>query len=89
QPLLTSSHPRLVDLGAFLTGFCALGLSGLIMAACLALSGKAFLPLAWLAVFGHLPLMLVEGLISLTAVRFLHKVKPEVLACVQSSGTCA
>jgi len=88
QALRISPHPRLVDLGAFLTGFCALGLSGLIMAACLALSGEAFLPLAWLVVFGHLPLMLVEGLISLAAVRFLHKVKPEVLACVRSSGTC-
>jgi len=32
RPLLASSRPRLVSLGAFFTGFCALGLSGFIMA---------------------------------------------------------
>ena len=89
RPLLVSPHPRRADLGAFLTGFCALGLSGCIMAVCLALSGEAFLPLAWLVLLGHLPLMLVEGVISLAAVRFLHKVKPEVLAFVLPSGTDA
>jgi cobalt/nickel transport system permease protein len=86
QPLLVSPRPCFVSLGAFLTGFCALGFSGCIMAACLALSGEAFLPLAWLALLGHLPLMLVEGVISLAAVRFLHKVKPEVLAFVLPAG---
>jgi cobalt/nickel transport system permease protein len=85
--LLISPHPRFFTLGAFLTGFCALGLSGLIMAACLAFSGAAFLPLAWLVLLGHLPLMPVEGLISLAAVKFLSKVKPEVLAFVPPSGT--
>ena len=88
RPLLRSPHPRHVSLGAFLTGFCALGLSGCIMAACLGLSGEAFLPLAWLVLLGHLPLMLVEGLISLAAVRFLHKVKPEVLAFELPAETC-
>jgi cobalt/nickel transport system permease protein len=87
QPLLASPHPRLVSLGAFLTGFCALGLSGLIMAACLAFTGEAFLPLAWLVLLGHLPLMPVEGLISLAAVSFFHKVKPEVLAFVSPART--
>ena len=87
RPLLASPHPRLVSLGAFCTGFCALGLSAGIMAACLALSGEAFLPLAWLALLGHLPLMLVEGLISLAVVNFLHKVKPEVLVFAPPSGT--
>ena len=88
RPLLASPHPKIVSLGAFCTGFCALGLSACIMAACLALSGEAFLPLAWLALIGHLPLMLVEGLISLAVVNFLHKVKPEVLSCAPPSGTC-
>jgi len=87
RPLLASPHPRLVSLGAFCTGFCALGLSACIMAVCLALSGEAFLPLAWLALLGHLPLMLVEGLISLAVVNFLHKVKPEVLVFAPPSGT--
>jgi cobalt/nickel transport system permease protein len=87
QPLIVSPHPRLAGLGAFLTGFCALGLSGCIMAACLALSGEAFLPLARLVLLGHLPLMLVEGLISLAVVHFLHKVKPEVLTFVLPAGT--
>ena len=87
RPFLISPRLRLVGVGAFLTGFCAPGLSGLIMAACLALSGEAFLPLARLVLLGHLPLMLAESLISLAVVHFLHKVKPEVLAFAPSSKT--
>jgi len=89
RPLLIAPNPRFVGLGAFLTGFVAMGLSGLLMAACLALSGEAFLPLAWLVLLGHLPLMFVEGLISMATVSFLHKVKPEVLAFALPAKTSA
>jgi len=79
RSLSASPHPGRAGLGGFCTGFCATGLSVLLLAACLALSGEAFLPLAKLVAIGHLPIMLVEGLISLSAVNFLRKVKPEVL----------
>jgi len=89
RPFLLSPRPQIVSLGAFLTGFCALGLSALITAACLALSGEAFLPVAWLVMFGHLPLMLVEGLVGAAVVRFLQKVKPDALGFVLSAKHAA
>ncbi len=78
-PLLRASRPGIADLGAFLCGSCALGLAGLATAAALALSGDAFLPSAKLLLLAHVPLMVVEGVISLALARFLRKVKPEVL----------
>ena len=66
------------DAGAFLCGFCSLGLAGLGTAGCLALSGEAFLAPARLILLAHLPLMIVEGFVCLALARFLRKVKPEV-----------
>ena len=85
RPLLRSSKPMQMAVGAFLTGFCALALSGLIMSAGLALSGEAFVPLAGVIMLAHLPLMLVEGIISVALVNFLYRVKPEVLDLAHSS----
>lgn len=84
RPLLRSAKPGIIDLGAFLCGFCALGLAGIGVSGCLALSGEAFLRPAGLILLGHLPLMFLEGIISLALVRFLLKVKAEVLAFVHT-----
>jgi cobalt/nickel transport system permease protein len=49
------------------------------VAASLALSGKEFLAVAKFAVISHLPLVIVEGLISSVALVFIKKIKPEML----------
>lgn len=65
---------------AFACGFCAMLLSSLLTAGALALSGEAFRHAAWVLVAAHLPVMVVEGVITGFVYTFLAKVKPEALA---------
>ena len=66
--------------GAFLCGALAVLLSGLLTAGALVLSGEAFQVTAQVILAAHLPVMAVEGLLTLLAVGFLAKARPEMLA---------
>lgn len=65
--------------GAFGAGFLAILLSALLMAAALASTDEGFISAAKLIVVAHLPLMIVEGFITMFIVLFLCKVQPEFL----------
>nr|WP_321255285.1 cobalt transporter CbiM [uncultured Pseudodesulfovibrio sp.] len=65
---------------AFACGFFAMLLSTLLTASALALSGDGFRDAARMLFYAHLPIMVVEGVITGFAYSFLAKVKPEVLA---------
>ncbi|KJU87129.1 cobalt transporter CbiM [Candidatus Magnetobacterium bavaricum] len=69
---------------AFATGFaagaCSVVLGGLITALCLYLTGEAFYTAAKAMLIAHLPLMIIEGIVTSFCVSFLRKVKPEILA---------
>lgn len=65
---------------AFCCGFVAMLLSAVLTAFALALSGDAFVEAARVLFYAHLPIMVVEGVITGFAYTFLAKVKPEVLA---------
>ena len=78
RPLLR--RPGLASsLGALACGFSAILLSALLVAAALISTGQAFLPVAQLAVLAHVPVMLIEGIITLFIFIFLKKVRPEIL----------
>ena len=78
RPLLR--RPGLVaSVGAFACGFSAILLSALLVAAALISTGQAFLQIAELAVLAHIPVMLIEGMITLFILLFLNKVRPEML----------
>jgi cobalt/nickel transport system permease protein len=64
---------------AFLVGVLAIFLSALLMAASLALTDAGFLATAQITVLVHIPVMLIEGVITLAVVSFLAKVQPELL----------
>jgi cobalt/nickel transport system permease protein len=66
--------------GAFACGFCAMLISAMLTAGALALSGEAFRSAARMLFFAHLPIMVIEGVITGFAYSFLVKVKPEALA---------
>lgn len=64
-------------------GICGgLGIAGsaLILALLLAGSGEDFLGVAKLALAAHLPVVFIEALVAAFIIRFLFKVKPEMLA---------
>ena len=68
---------------AFLVGACggALGVfgAGLLMAVAFALSGRAFLPAALLILSAHLPVMVVEGIVTGFVLSFVAKANPALL----------
>ncbi len=63
-----------------LTGGGGTLLSAALLALLLCSGGEDFLGVAKLAVLAHLPVFLVEGLVSACTVSFLFRVKPELLS---------
>jgi cobalt/nickel transport system permease protein len=64
---------------AFILGAGAVLGSGLLAAAALTLSGQAFINAARLLILAHLPISVVEGIITAVAASFIYRVKPEIL----------
>jgi cobalt/nickel transport system permease protein len=75
-----SSRQTIVFLSGFAAGATAILLSALLAWTALTLSGKEFVPVAHALVLGHLPVALIEGLVTGSVVVLLRKVRPEVLA---------
>jgi len=74
------SHRKAVSvIASFICGFMAVFLGSLMVALSLVFTGEHFLIVAKLVVITHLPVMVIEGLITLFCVRFLKNVKPEIL----------
>jgi cobalt/nickel transport system permease protein len=66
-------------IAAFSAGFLSTLISSLIMALALSMTDQGFQQAAKLVVAAHIPLMVIEGVITLSAVLFLCKVQPEFL----------
>jgi len=64
---------------SFLCGSAAVFLGSMMVAFSLFFTGKSFLIVAKLVVAAHLPVMIIEGLITALCVKFLKQVKPEIL----------
>lgn len=73
------ARPKSRPLAAFAGGFLSVFLASLLMALALALSDTGFLATAKLVVAVHLPVMIIEGFITMFTVSFLARVKPEIL----------
>lgn len=72
---------------AFLCGFCSILLSALLTACALRLSDKGFTHAAGILLLSHLPVMLIEGGITLFTVEFLLRVQPEILDFPSTSNS--
>jgi cobalt/nickel transport system permease protein len=71
---------NLISLGAaFACGFLAVLLGSLMVAVSLVSTGDPFMGVAKVVVVAHLPVMIIEGLITLFSTGFLRKLKPELL----------
>lgn len=64
---------------AFMAGALSILLSGIIVGLSLVFTGEGFLKAAYLVVGAHVPIMVIEGIITAFAVVFLRKVQPEML----------
>jgi cobalt/nickel transport system permease protein len=72
------------SVGAFCVGALSVLLSGLLIAAALVVSGGAFKEAAAVLVVGHVPVMIIEGVICALCIGYLRRVRPQMLAGFRS-----
>ncbi len=77
RPWLIKEKTR--ALAAFAGGFAALFLASVFMALSLIISDTGFLRAAQITILAQLPVMVIEGFVTMFAVSFLAKVQPEIL----------
>ncbi len=77
--LLEASSKPMRNLLDFSVGFVPIFLSALLLSLTLALNGDEFLPIAYLSFISNLPIMIIEGIISLFAIKFVKNVSPQLL----------
>jgi cobalt/nickel transport system permease protein len=76
-----NDNPRRKTIASFAAGFGAILGSTALLVTALVTTGDPFIPVAKFAAAAHLPLMIIEGVITSASVGFLLKVRPEVLPC--------
>lgn len=67
-------------------GGLAIALTTGVVALSLAVSGEEFIPAAKLVFFAHIPVMIIEALLSAAAVYLARKVKPELFGVLAVPG---
>ena len=77
RPWLTRKKFR--HAACFAGGFLAVFLSALLMAAALALSDSGFFDIAKMVIAANIPVMIIEGFVTMFIVSFLMRVQPEIL----------
>jgi cobalt/nickel transport system permease protein len=84
---LVNQDRRTISLAsAFACGFLAVLCSAFLVAISLVFTEESFMAVAKLIVVAHLPVMIIEGLITLFCVAFLKRVKPELLGGIYEKG---
>lgn len=77
--LVREGSKRMAWIGGFGAGFISVAVGAGLVGLSLALTGKNFYQAAMVAVAAHIPVMVVEGIITGFCVTFLRRVKPEIL----------
>jgi cobalt/nickel transport system permease protein len=78
--LIKSPHRAVRGVAEFIAGAGAILLSGLMVAGSLVLAlGQSIDAAARLILLAHVPVMLIEGVITIFVVEFIRKVRPEML----------
>ena len=70
---------RTAAIAAFSTGLLSVILSGVIVGLALIFTEENFLEVSGLIIAAHIPVMIIEGIITAACVAFLRKVRPEML----------
>ena len=78
SPLLRRSRPVALA-AAFACGFMAVCIGGIIVGLALVFTEEKFFEVAVAVVAAHLPVMIIEGLVTALCVAFLRKVQPAML----------
>ena len=76
---LIHQSPVLAMIGSFSCGFVSVLFSAILLALALIFTEKNFWSLSGLIVAANLPVMVIEGIITVFCITFLKKVHPEIL----------
>jgi cobalt/nickel transport system permease protein len=79
KPLICSQNQTVSALGAACAGGGALTISTFFVALELSMAGEGFAPAAKLILAAHVPVIIVESVVTSFIVVFLRKVKPEII----------
>jgi cobalt/nickel transport system permease protein len=79
NPVRRNYGKHLVMLLGFAAGVTGIALGAVFIAIALVSTGESFVNIARLVVIVHLPIMIIEGVVTAFCVVFLKKVKPEIL----------
>lgn len=78
SPLLFRK-PALAAAGAFAAGFLSVLMGGVVAASALMFTEEGFFEVASAVIIAHIPVMVIEGVVTAFCVSFLKKVQPELL----------
>jgi cobalt/nickel transport system permease protein len=70
---------RIAAIAAFACGFLSVLISGILVGLSLIFTEENFLEVSGIIVAAHIPVMIIEGIITAVCVGFLRKVRPEML----------
>lgn len=76
---LIHKSSRTAAAAAFACGFLSVLISGVIVGLSLIFTEENFLKVSGIIIAAHIPVMLIEGIITAACVAFLRKVRPEML----------
>ena len=79
RPVARRASYRIAVAAGAAAGALAIFLSGVILAAVLITTGSEFRSVAGAVLLAHIPIMVVEGIVTGGAVGFLRRVRPEAL----------
>jgi cobalt/nickel transport system permease protein len=76
---LIHKSSRTAAAAAFACGFLSVLISGVIVGLALIFTEENFLKVSGIIIAAHIPVMLIEGIVTAACVAFLRKVRPEML----------
>ncbi|PWQ92640.1 cobalt transporter CbiM [Leucothrix pacifica] len=77
RQLIVNSPPKRAAILGGIAGAGSIALTAVMVGVSLALSGDAFIPAAKLALLSHIPVLVVEALVTAATVYLLVRVKPD------------
>jgi cobalt/nickel transport system permease protein len=77
--MIRTGNVKRIALAGFACGFVSLTLSIAFVALTLLLTQKGFLVTVQVVLLAHIPVMVIEGIVTAFALVFLKKVKPEII----------
>jgi cobalt/nickel transport system permease protein len=79
SPLVRRKNRTVVGIAGFLAGMTGIAAGALLIGVALLSTGDSFLNVAEVIFVAHIPIMVIEGIITAFCVLFLKRVKPEIL----------